>query len=164
MPPLTTLPDEVIQSILSYLPPLTTLALQQTCRRFANVANEPLLWKKYCQQSFRWWDKRFSPQLQDASFTEWKDLFARRNTSSRATRDAINKIVAKELGRLDSLKTILETGYDAKDDLLDMFWNASSSQNHLAQKWVTAHHSLGTCFNGEVDIGAMRPLGAFIGS
>lgn len=136
MKSLTALPDEVIQSILSYLPPLTTLALQQTCRRFANVSNEPLLWKTYCQRAFRWWDKRhqIATRLQDTSFTTWKDLFALRHETSRATRKAIDHIVAEELGRLDSINIILRAGYDAKDDLLDLFWNASSSDNHLAQK------------------------------
>lgn len=135
-PPLTELPDEVIQVILHYLPPSTTAALQQTCRRFTNVANEPLLWKAYCQQGFRWWDKRHEIQakLQDASFIDWKALFANRHSLSCATRSAINKIIAVEHGRHDSVKAILEAGYDAKDALFDMFWNASSSENHLAQK------------------------------
>ncbi|KIX01135.1 uncharacterized protein Z518_10201 [Rhinocladiella mackenziei CBS 650.93] len=143
-PHLTALPDEVIQAILSYLPPSTTLALQTTCRRFANVANEPLLWKTYCKQGFRWWDThhQITTKLEDASFTDWKKLFAARHASAGKTRKAIGKIVAEELGRLDWIKTILEIGYDAKDDLLDMFWNASSSQNHLAQKYWS-HAALG---------------------
>ena len=130
------LPDEVIQVILSFLPPTSNVALQQTCRHFANIANEPLLWKSYCQETFKWWDTRhaFRARLQDMSFFAWKDLFAQRHKSSRATRIAVDNIVTKELGRLDSLKIILEAGYDAKQDLIDMFLNAASSQNHLAQR------------------------------
>ncbi|KAK4946536.1 hypothetical protein LTR10_014388 [Elasticomyces elasticus] len=136
---LTALPDEVIQTILSYLPPSTTLSLGQTCKRFVDVTSEPLQWKEYCQTSFRWWHRQHSikSKFQDPSYIDWKPLFARRHTSSQATRNAINRIVADELGRLDWIKVILDAGYDAKDDLLDMFWNASSSENHLAQK-VTA--------------------------
>ncbi len=139
-PQLITLPDEVIQAILSYLPPLSTLALQQSCHRLANIDNEPLLWKKYCQQSFKWWDRRYAARLQDSSSTDWKEIYARRHRSSRTTRNAINKIITKELDRLESIKMVLEVGYEAKDDLLDMFWNASFSENHLAQKWVVAIH------------------------
>ncbi|KAI1608709.1 F-box protein 21 [Exophiala viscosa] len=141
---LTALPDEVIQTILSYLPPSTTLSLQQTCRRFVDVASEPLLWKQYCQTGFRWWHRQHlvKTKFQDASFIDWKPLFATRHLSSQATRNAIGRIVADELGRLDSIKVILDAGYDAKDDLLDMFWNASSSEDHLAQKYWS-HAALG---------------------
>ncbi|KAJ9611606.1 hypothetical protein H2200_004790 [Cladophialophora chaetospira] len=142
--PLTDLPDEVIQVILSFLPPISNIALQQTCRHFANIANEPLLWKSYCQETFKWWDIRhvFKARLQDVSFTGWKDLFAQRHTTSRATRTAVDNIVTKETGRLDSMKVILEAGYDAKQDLIDMFWNAASSPNHLAQRYWS-HAALG---------------------
>ena len=133
---LTTLPDEVIQVVLTYLPPLSNIALQQTCRRFADVANEPLLWKEYSQRTYKWWDSRhqFQTKLSDASFSGWKDLFAGRYRTSRTTRRAIDEIVAEELGRLDSLQIILDIGYDAKRDLLDLFYNAASSKNHLAQR------------------------------
>jgi hypothetical protein len=134
--PLTSLPNEVIQVILAYLPPLDNIALQQTCRHFATVANQPLLWRTYCRETFKWWDKRHAvkSRLRDTSYVEWKDLFARRHRASRATRHAVDKIVTEELGRLDSLRIILEAGYDSKQDLLDMFWNAALSPNHLAQR------------------------------
>jgi F-box protein 21 len=135
-PQITTLPDEVIQTILSYSPPTTAISLQQTCRRFSSVANEPLLWRQYCQ-TYRWWDKRHNikSKFRDASsFADWKSLYANRHTSSHATRNAIDRIVAEELGRLDWINIILEAGYDAKEMLLDMFRNAASSQNYLAQK------------------------------
>ncbi len=134
--PLPGLPDEVIQVILSYLPPTSNAALQQTCRHFANVANEPLVWKTYCQETYKYWDLRhaFQTKLKDVSFTGWKDFFAQRHQTSRTTRNALDKIVNEELGRLDSIRVILEAGYDAKQDLLDMFWNAPSSRNHLAQR------------------------------
>lgn len=133
---LTTLPDEVLQLILSYLPPRTTLAVQQTCRRFANVTNEPLLWKEYCQHGFRWWHRRHQirEKLQDTSYVDWKPLFARRHTTTLTTHSAIDKIISKEFGRLDWIRVILDAGYDAKDGLLDLFRTASSSPNHLAQK------------------------------
>ncbi|KAK5561033.1 hypothetical protein LTR46_001343 [Exophiala xenobiotica] len=143
-PQITTLPDEVIQAILSYSPPTTAISLQQTCRRFSSVANEPLLWRQYCQ-TYRWWDKRHNikSKFRDASsFADWKSLYANRHTSSHATRNAIDRIVAEELGRLDWINIILEAGYDAKETLLDMFRNAASSQNYLAQKYWS-HAALG---------------------
>ncbi|KIW14969.1 hypothetical protein PV08_07756 [Exophiala spinifera] len=143
---LTTLPDEVLQQILSYLPPLTTVALQHTCRRFAHTANEPLLWKRYCQQCRRW-SRRHNIQskLRDTSFTDWKSLYASRYLASQTTRNAIGKMVAEEVGRLDSVKEILDLGIDAKEELLHLYRNAASSPNHLAQKYWS-HGALG-CLN-----------------
>ncbi|OAG44034.1 hypothetical protein AYO21_01886 [Fonsecaea monophora] len=142
--PLTQLPNEVIHVILSYLPFQSNTALQQTCHRFADAAKEPLVWKKYCQDFFRWWDRRhsFPEKLRDASFVAWKELFAERYRTSKATRQALNTMIEEDSGRLDSLRVILDARYDAKDHLFDMYWNAPSSPNHLAQKYWS-HAALG---------------------
>ncbi|KAL2404003.1 hypothetical protein ABEF95_001291 [Exophiala dermatitidis] len=157
---LTELPDEVIQAVLHYLPPVSTAALQKTCRRFANVTNEPVLWKSYCQREFRWWDNAHDIQarFKDAATTDWKGLYAHRHLAAGATRHGINKIIAEELGRLDVLKEILDEGYDAKDTLFDMFWNASSSANHLAQKYW-CHATLG-CLHRLVAAEEWAPMDA----
>lgn len=135
---LTSLPDEVIQSILVYLPPTSTVSVQLTCRRLQNVASEPLIWKDYCRRTFRWWDRRHSlaSKLADPSFTAWKQLFATRADSSWHTRTALDSIINDQVGRLDSIQLILKAGYDAKDDLFSLFWNAAVSRNHLAQRYV----------------------------
>lgn len=133
---LDSLPDEVLQLILTHLPPATTIAVQRTSKRFVDVVNEALLWKAYCQSSFRWWDQawHFSEKLVDPSFFDWKGVFANRFSSTRRTKSALDNIVAEEIGRLDGIQAILATGYDAKDALLDLYWNSSSSPNHLAQR------------------------------
>ncbi|OAP58645.1 hypothetical protein AYL99_07735 [Fonsecaea erecta] len=142
--PITQLPNEVIQAIFSYLPFDGNVALAQTCRRLADAAQEPLLWKKYCQDSFRWWDRRHghADKIRDGSFLGWKDMFMRRHRTSRTTRQALDRIISEEIGRLDSMKIILEAGYDAKDELFNMFWNAPSSPNNLAQAYWS-HAALG---------------------
>ncbi|EXJ95683.1 hypothetical protein A1O1_00806 [Capronia coronata CBS 617.96] len=134
---LTKLPDEVLQVILYYMSPPTNAALQQTCRRFIDVANEPLLWKCYCERYFRWWDKRhqIKAKFQDATFDDWKAVYADRYIAFSTTRNAIKRVISEERGRLDAVKSVLDAGYDAKDTLIDMFWHASSSENHLAQRY-----------------------------
>jgi F-box protein 21 len=108
------------------------------------VVNEPLLWKQYCQQEFRFWDERHAYQhkLQNTGFEDWKGLFASRHASSVATHKALDDIVETELGRLDSIESVLNAGYDAKEDLLDLFEHASSSPNHLALRYWS-HAALG---------------------
>jgi F-box protein 21 len=141
---LTQLPDEVIQVILTYLPPTSNVALQGTCSHFAEVANEPLRWKDYCMSSFRWWDMRHEirKKISNPSFHQWKSIFATRYQTSQAVRHAIDNIVTHEFGRLNHLKVILDAGYDAKQHLLDLYLNASSSSNHLAQRYWS-HAALG---------------------
>ena len=134
---LDALPDEVIHLILTHLTPTTTVALQRTSKRFVNISNEPLLWKSYCQTSFRWWDRQwhFHQNSSDPSFVDWKVLFGSRYRSNLHTRRHLDKIVTNGIGRLREIQNILSTGYDAKDALLDLFWNCSSSPNHLAQRY-----------------------------
>ena len=132
---LGSLPDEVIQSILNYLPPTTTVALQRTCKRFTNVTNERLLWKYYCK-SFRYWNRQRQqhPRFLPPDFQHWKRIFADRYTTSHRTRTALDHVVGQETGRLNWINHILAIGYEAKDTLLDLYSNAASSPNYLAQR------------------------------
>lgn len=135
-PSLLDLPDEVIQAVVSYIPPLATIALNQTCRRLANITSEPLLWKSFCLTSFKWWDKRHSlpSKLKDPSFIGWQTLFRDRHRSSGIARRALDEIIECEDGRLDRLDQILQVGYDAKEDLISAYRTSAASPNHLAQR------------------------------
>jgi F-box protein 21 len=130
------LPDEVIQSILSYLPPAQIPAVQLLSRRFANIAAEPLLWRHFCASSFRWWHKghKLKERLQKPASTDWRDLYANRHRASRNARTALDQILDNETGRLDQIQKILEAGYDAKEVLLDAFHSAKDSDKYLAQR------------------------------
>lgn len=133
---LDSLPDEVIRMILAHLSPLTTIALQQTCKRFLAIGHEPLLWKGYCQSTFRWWSQewKYAESKQDPSSVDWRSAFAVRYTQSHAVTKSLDKIIADETGRLDGIQDIVEIGYHAKDTLMDLHQNSPSSPNHLAQR------------------------------
>jgi F-box protein 21 len=133
---LLSLPDEVIQSILSYLPPHQIPWVQRVCRRFANVASEQTLWRDFCVSSFRWWDKshRLSARLQDPTATNWKDFYADRHRASRNTRSALDAMLDSETGRLEQIERILKSGYDVKGVLLEAFQSAKGSDKYLAQR------------------------------
>lgn len=153
---LTDLPNEVIQLILTHLPPFDNLALQRTCRHFVDVCNEPLVWKSYCQDTYQYWDYRhrrpvisrgppdtLSPPSPPSSsppssslvgYTTWKELFESRHETNRMTRQAINNIIHVELGRFDALQPVLDAGYDAKDALIELYCTARGTEFHLAQQ------------------------------
>ena len=130
------LPDEVIQAILSHVPPQQALRVQSVCSRFVNVAAEPLLWRGYCEDSFRWWAKGhgLKERLQEPSSTDWRRLYADRHRASRSTRRALSEMLDSETGRLDQLQQVLEIGYDAKGALIDAFYSAKQSDKYLAQR------------------------------
>ena len=134
---LLSLPDEVIQTIKSNLPPENLKSILLTSRRLANIASEPLLWRSFCQSSFRWWDKRHDLQakLDDTMFSEWKNLFERRSGASRETREILNTILENETLNVQRISQILErVGYDVKDVLIEAFYNAAGSEKHLAAR------------------------------
>jgi F-box protein 21 len=134
------LPDEVIQNVLFRLDHTTTLALEATCRRFRDVANEPQLWKAFCRDGWKKWHPRhqFKAKVAGSEFTGWKALFAERTRSSRETRALVAKILEQDLDRIPKVEKIVELGWDAKEALLEAFRNAHlNERNVLAQRWAS---------------------------
>jgi F-box protein 21 len=169
------LPDEVIQAILGYGPAQAAVSLSRTCQRFHDVANEPLLWKVFCQNDFRYWSAshKRKEKLRDATCDDWKALYISRAAAPRPTKQLINQIINSSTGHIDTLSTIVGLGYDAKDTLLDLFHQSPSSPNHLAQKYWS-HIALGCLhrsialdewqnlkFRDENDDSLERAVGAF---
>lgn len=135
------LPDEVIQNVLFRLNYTTALALEATCRRFRDVANEPLLWKSFCRDRWKKWEPRhnFKAKLAGSEFDGWKGLFAERTRSHREVCALIESIIEEDVNRIEKVERIVELGWDAKDALLDGFRLAHLSEKSvLAQRWDPA--------------------------
>jgi F-box protein 21 len=113
------------------------LALEATCRRFRDVANEPLLWKAFCRDRWKRWHPRhqFKAKIAGSEFAGWKRLFAERIVSSREVRALIEGIVESDRSRIPKIQRVVELGWDAKDALLEEFRLAHlSEKNELAQR------------------------------
>lgn len=169
------LPDEVVQTILIYVSASTAISLSRTCWRFHNIANEPLLWRTYCQNDFRYWSASHKrrEKLRDATCDDWKALYVSRAVAPRPTKHLIESIINNSTGQIDTLSSIVGLGYDAKDTLLDLFHRSPSSPTHLAQKYWS-HIALGCLhrsialdewqnlkFRDENDDSLERAVGAF---
>lgn len=143
-PTLATLPDEILQSIAHHLdaPSLTSLGL--TARRFIPLANEPLLWKRFCQREFRFWRDRaaFRAQVRDTAYRDWKQRYGERRGVTAKARNALDKVVFECRGRGDRIRTILEHGWEAKDALVRAFQEAAGSPVGLALRYWS-HVALG---------------------
>jgi F-box protein 21 len=132
------LPDEVIQNVLFHLNYTNALALEATCRRFRAVANEPLLWKSFCRDSWKKWQPRhnFKAKIADSKFHGWKGLFAERTRSHREVCALVKSIVEEDGNRIAKVERIVDLGWDAKDTLLDGFQRAHLFKECvLAQRW-----------------------------
>ncbi|KAI0121651.1 hypothetical protein BJ170DRAFT_588003 [Xylariales sp. AK1849] len=143
MPSFDALPDELINQILHYISPdesLSTIPL--VSKRFHRVAQTPLLWKYYCQTSFRYWqpDHGFKEKLrQKASAVDWKSLFALRLQRNHHIARLANGIVASRVSRLQKTEEICQYGYDAKDFLLSQCNIGDDAEDVLARRYYSCN-------------------------
>ena len=159
------LPDEVIQNVLFRLNYTNALALEATCRRFRDVANEPLLWKSFCRDGWKKWQPRhnFKAKIAGSEFDRWKGLFAERTRSHREVCALVESIIEEDRNRIKEVEKIVNLGWDAKDALLDGFRLAHLSEKSvLAQRWDPAAILLRVCVDGsETGIGLRKCLAAY---
>ncbi|ORY60908.1 uncharacterized protein BCR38DRAFT_442876 [Pseudomassariella vexata] len=141
MAPFDALPDELIHHILQYIPPAETL-LKISClsRRLNRVAETPLLWRYYCETSFKYWqsDHAFKDKLRTrASGVDWKRLFTIRLHRNHRVAELLDEIVASRLARLQRTEEICQFGYDAKDYLLTQCRTSDDAEDVLARRYYS---------------------------
>ena len=140
---LINLPDEILRSVCFFLDWHDALSLQSTSRRFGDVANEHLLWKYYCQCSFRYWavSHQISSKFADLSFVQWKQLFRNHHEAEIRTRSALQGIISSQRARTPKIESIVELGYDSKAALLQSHARASEFDDHLARRYTMCSRS-----------------------
>lgn len=133
------IPDEIIRHILLYLPPGDALeSFQLLSRRLHVLANEPLLWRWHCRNSFRYWhpDHKFREKLcARASSVDWKGLWITRKRNNKRIARWLDGVISTKVGQLRRLKQICELGYDAKDYLLEQCQVDDSAEDVLARRY-----------------------------
>jgi F-box protein 21 len=137
-PSLTYLPDEIIQQILIYIPPLDTIgSVQQVCRRLNRLANEALLWRYHCKVGFKYWDSKHRIKqkfLGSVNDMDWKTLFAHRKMVDKKTTETLDSILQGQTNRIQKFGTIGNFGYDAKDTLLRHCHTSDGVDDVLARR------------------------------
>jgi len=138
LPQLDALPDEVLESIFSFLDAKSLAAVSQTAKKLSLVAGERLLWRELCLNDFRFWSSNdeINSKKADTAFREWKGLYATRQTSNIGTRQSIQQMVDLPLGRLRQTQKVLEYGYGVKEELLRLVREAPSTEYPLAQRYM----------------------------
>ncbi|ATY64716.1 Cyclin-like F-box [Cordyceps militaris] len=133
---LDALPDDIIEQVLLYVSPLDNLAgLQSQSRRLHGLASQPLLWKYHCLAAFQYWQPEHGLErllLQNASATNWKALFLKRQSQNSSIARLLDRIVTSRVNRIEGMQQICEYGYDAKDFLIEKCRTTKSDPRVLA--------------------------------
>ncbi|KAI1848356.1 hypothetical protein JX265_008864 [Neoarthrinium moseri] len=141
--PFDHLPDEIIHQILQYLAPEQTLAaIPRLSRRFHRIAQTPLLWRYYCETTFKYWqsDHDIRGKLRNkSSHVDWKALFTLRLSRNRRIADLVDGIVASRVSRLQKTEEICQYGYDAKDYLLSQCRIDDDVDDVLARRYYSCN-------------------------
>ncbi|KAI1338110.1 hypothetical protein F5Y15DRAFT_387630 [Xylariaceae sp. FL0016] len=141
MSPFDSLPDELLHQLLYYISPeetLTTLSLLS--RRFNSVAQEPLLWRHYCQSSFKYWqaEHQFREKANgELHHVDWKGLYLLRLARNYHVANLIDGIIASRISRLHKTEQICRYGYDAKDYLMSQCRIGDDVEDYLARRYYS---------------------------
>lgn len=136
---LDSLPEEVLHSVLYYCHPATSAALAQAARRFRRVADEPLLWRFYCQTHFKHWDHEHNlldKLARPVPSVNWKALYISRHLVDRATSRLLDSILASQTGRLEKIQMVIDLGFDIKDTLLRHGSVGPDTEDYLARRYA----------------------------
>lgn len=121
MSPIFRLPDELLESIVAYLPPTATLAFGTTARRCNKIVYEPLVWRRHCVQTWKYWEshheieeKLLSPPAQ----TRWRVLYNERARIDREATELFDLALLTQQNRYARTEEIAAHGYDVKDLML----------------------------------------------
>ncbi|KAL3472403.1 Hemimethylated DNA-binding protein YccV like-domain-containing protein [Aspergillus californicus] len=147
------LPEEILHNILLYCHPRGSAALERTARRFRGVANEPLLWRHYCQIHFTYWAREHDIQgklSSAASTVNWKALYISRHLIDRATGRLLDSILTSQTGRIEKFRLVVNLGYDAKDTLLRNISIRTDAKDYLARRYYAK--ALLTCLHRSIAI------------
>ncbi|KAJ5152841.1 uncharacterized protein N7482_009319 [Penicillium canariense] len=146
------LPEEILHSILCYLHPCSSAALEQTSHRFKNVTNGPLLWRRYCEFYYKSWDRKHEI-LQKLAVpvlsVDWKALFVLRYQIDRSVTRLLDSILASQTGRIEKFRAVIDYGSDAKDTLL-RHSRVESGEDHLARRYYA--RALLTCLHRSIAV------------
>ncbi|KAI0157078.1 hypothetical protein GGR52DRAFT_565180 [Hypoxylon sp. FL1284] len=141
MATINSLPDEIVHHVLLYVPAEDTFSkIALTSKRFNRVAQEPLLWRSYCNASFKYWNsahcfkERLATSVHD---TDWKRLFLVRLARNAYIAQLLDEIVASRVGRLQKIERICRLGYDAKDFLLSQCRVPDPTEDVLARRYYS---------------------------
>ncbi|CAK3966431.1 F-box only 21 [Lecanosticta acicola] len=145
-PPISRLPDELLEAIVSHLPPTATLSFGTTSRRNNKFTYEPLVWRRHCTEIWRYWEphheleeKLHSPPTQ----TKWRQLYNERTQVDRKALELFDQMLLTQQYRFERMEKIAGYGYDVKDLLLTLRNETPEDANDVLARKYHANAILG---------------------
>jgi F-box protein 21 len=134
----SSIPDEIVHHIISFLSPEDCLlSIQLLSRRYHRIACEGLLWREYCQSSFKFWNPEHSFQEKlngRAKDVDWRALWFKRKRSNTHALKLLNGILESKVSRIARFEDMCLLGYDVKDFLLEQCHADESFDDVLARR------------------------------
>ena len=134
----TNLPNEIIYQILRHLPPRDVPSLDLVSKNFREHARQPVLWREFCHDSYKFWDQRWDirgKSAENIANVDWKGIYSQRYETDHHTTSQIDSILATQTGRIGKAETIISFGYDAKDTLLRHLQIGDDAEDVLARRY-----------------------------
>ncbi|KAK8068343.1 YccV-like-domain-containing protein [Apiospora saccharicola] len=119
--PLDRLPDELLLSIASHLPPAEALAFSLTNERHNRIVGESLRWRQRCLSGWRYGPApNYRPNLaaQNPLSVSWQKLFETRQSTDQKAETIFEDLLQTQRGRIRKMEQVGALGYDVKDQLL----------------------------------------------
>lgn len=132
-------PDEILLQILCKLPAASLLACGATCKRFQRVTDQSI-WRQRCLDDFRYWDRRHRVQEltnKPVSEVDWRDLYIGRRNVDRQAQQAIDGLIASQIGRTGRVDAVIPFGDDIKECLLRNINAPETDPELLARRWFS---------------------------
>lgn len=145
-PSIFRLPDELLEAIVSYLPPSATIAFGSTCRRNNKITFEPLVWRRHCVQKWRYWEPRHELEEKleaPPAQTKWQQLYNERARIDREALELFDQMLPTQQLRCDRMEKIAAHGYDVKDLMLHMKHHTAEEAEDVLARRYHAHRILG---------------------
>ncbi|TQS32481.1 hypothetical protein Golomagni_07199, partial [Golovinomyces magnicellulatus] len=135
------LPDDIIERVLQLTAPEDLLdSILLVSRHLNQLANQRLLWRGYCRQSFKYWHSRHeikSKFAARASDIDWKALYIDRKSQNERIARLLNNVITTRFTRLSRIREICMLGYDAKDYLISQIRVGDDVDDCMARRYFS---------------------------
>lgn len=132
------IPNELIHKILQHVSPEDCFQrIPLLSRRFNELSHDSRLWRDYCVQSFRHWNREYCIQVhlaRNTPNTQWRKLWKLRKLINARIAILFNQVLASKVNRFEKIGQICQYARDAKDFLLEQYHAPESAEDHLARR------------------------------
>lgn len=134
------LPDELLQEIFTYLSPSSTASLGLATKRLNKISNEPLLWRNYVLDTWKFWENETLRHqlISNPLSPSWRAMYGARSHQDRLVQQLFDDMLSTQKSRIERMEEIVQTfGHDAKDLLLQFSQTSDDVEDVLARRYYS---------------------------